>query len=175
MTHEATRFAIVPIYADSTGCEVKFPDAIMTGEMSAVMARIKDSRQMREDLRVSNEADKVRRAKAALRADTAAFEAEKAEFAADVESVRDVLIQEFAAKVDALAARVNSLETARAYDPDEDELPLPPLALQDPAPADSGDLRAINEAPPGPETKDEPEEQDPDLPRPPVAVEADHA
>ena len=57
------KFAIVPIHCDSTGAEVKFPGAIMTGDMSAVMARIKDSRQMREDLRISNEADKVRRAR----------------------------------------------------------------------------------------------------------------
>ena len=63
---EASKFAIVPIYADLTGSEVKFPTAIMTGDMSAVMARIKDSKQMREDLRISNEAAQVRRAKAEL-------------------------------------------------------------------------------------------------------------
>ena len=81
---DTRRFAIVPIYADSSGMEIKFPDAIMTGDMSAVMARIKDSKQMRDDLRVSNEADKVRRERVAMRAE---FRAERAELDAYADSI----------------------------------------------------------------------------------------
>jgi hypothetical protein len=135
------KFAIVPLFSDSTGAEVKFPGAIMTGDMSAVMARVKDSRQMREDLRISNEADKVRRAQAALRADQAAFEEEQASFTAEVEAVKEVLLNEFVGKLDALAARMDAYEAELARDPDDDELPLPPDTVS-PSAGDDGELQA---------------------------------
>ena len=123
---EPDRFAIVPIYADSSGSEVKFPGAIMTGSMSAVMARIKNSRQMREDLRISNEADKVRRVKAQLKADAAALEAERADFAVYANSVKADALQDFIQKLDALTAQIESLEAARAKAADPNEQPSPP-------------------------------------------------
>jgi hypothetical protein len=129
------KFAIVPIYSDSTGAEVKFPDAIMTGDMSAVMARIKDSKQMREDLRVSNEASRVRKDMARLQRDRAAFEAERAD-AADEEATRQELMLDFIGKLDALAHRMDALEAAAAHDPEDDELPSPPGSLL----PDEGDL-----------------------------------
>jgi hypothetical protein len=123
---EPDRFAIVPLPSDSTGAEVKYPNAIMTGDMTAVMARIKDSKQMREDLRISNEADKVRRAKAALKVDQEAFATEQAAFATEVEAVKEVLLNEFVGKLDALIARMDEYEAKLNHDPDDDKLPLPP-------------------------------------------------
>jgi hypothetical protein len=134
------KFAIVPIYADSSGAEVKFPDAIMTGSMSAVMARIKDTKQMREDIRISNEADLVRRAKADLNRDRAAFKADQAAFEAEVEQINEVLLHEFFHKLDALTARLDAYEAERNHDPDDDELPLPPGIS-----ADDGDLQASHD------------------------------
>jgi hypothetical protein len=107
------KFAIVPVYCDSSGAEIKFPNAIMTGDMSAVMARIKDSRQMREDLRVSNEADKVRRAQAALAArerDLASREASYNDAAAAFD--QDVL-QQLLDRIAALETQLTAIEAAR--------------------------------------------------------------
>src|SRR6476620_5766301 len=123
---EPDRFAIVPIFADNAGCEVKFPGAIMTGSMSAVMARIKDSKQMREDLRTSNEADQVRRDKADLRQRERDLATREDSFQEDVETFKHAALQDFIQKLDALAARVDTMEQERAHDPDDDELPLPP-------------------------------------------------
>jgi hypothetical protein len=131
------RFALVPIYADSTGREAVPQNALFVGSQSAVMERILDSKARREALTLINDADKVRKEKAALRADRAEFEADKAAFAADVDAVHEVLLNEFVSKLDALAARMDSLEAERARDPEDDELPLPPGS---PAPGDSGEL-----------------------------------
>lgn len=122
------KFAIVPIHCDSSGAEVKFPGAIMTGDMSAVMARIKDSRQMREDLRISNEADEVRREKQRLLMMHRALREREAAYANSVaaKSITTALVQDFIGKLDALTARMDSLEAERNHDPDDDELPLPP-------------------------------------------------
>jgi hypothetical protein len=163
----ADKFAIVPIYADSSGSEVKFPNAIMTGDMSAVMARVKDSKQMREDLRISNEADQVRRDKAALKVREDALRADEANFSAAVESVQDALISQFSAKVDALAARMDAIEAERSRDPDDDLLPSPPgtpVSPGSPVPDDGNLQSPIAAKDPDPDTPHT-------TPRPPVAEE----
>jgi hypothetical protein len=106
MTERDTgKFAIVPIYSDSTGAEVKFPGAIMTGDMTAVMARIKDSRQMREDLRVSNEASKVRKDLEAIRQRERTIAAR-----ADAIVESEDLIRQLCDAVNTLIARVDAFE-----------------------------------------------------------------
>ena len=153
---EPNRFAIVPIYSDSTGAEVKFPGAIMTGDMSAVMARIKDSKQMREDLRISNEAGKVRRAQAALRDRERELDARADSIKADRAMVNQKLMQDFSRKLDALTHRIDAIEAQRAYDPDPNERPSPPGYPDDNSvEPDDGELEAPK-APPG---------DHPDLPR----------
>jgi hypothetical protein len=150
-------------------------EIVASGPDSVVMPYIKDSKAQREDLRVSNEAGKVRRAQAQLKAERAAFEAEQADFQVYADSVaadRDAILQDFIDKLDALAARMDSFEAERAKDPDDEMLPLPPGS---PSP-DDGEL----ESPKAPielmETKImqdtlDPDNPDLDLPRPPVSME----
>jgi hypothetical protein len=63
-------------------------------------------------------------------------------------------------KMDAVITRFDEW----SHDPDDDELTSPPVQ-------DQGELQSVKTASPGPLEKDEPENHDPELPRPPVAIE----
>jgi hypothetical protein len=45
---EPDRFAIIPIYSDSTGCGAIPADAVAHGSWSAITGRIRDSKQQRQ-------------------------------------------------------------------------------------------------------------------------------
>jgi hypothetical protein len=162
----------------------KAPDhAIFVAHPNVLMERIMGSKARQAALTIINDAAVVERKldakRAAIRAERAALEARADEVAADQAGFNEDLAQELFRRLTALAARVDSLEAARQHDPDDDELPLPPIQMQDPAPlglasGDSGELETPVLAPSDP-TKDKPEEQDPELPRLPAAGGFDHA
>ena len=70
-------FHIAPAYSDSTGRSAIPGNALFVGSRSAVMEGILVSKARRTELSLINDADRVRRDKAQLKADTAAFSKRK--------------------------------------------------------------------------------------------------
>ena len=61
--------------------------------------------------------------------------------AAYEDNLKQTLLHDFCSKLDALAARMDSLEARRAHDPEDDDLPLPP-GSPSPSTGDEGNLEA---------------------------------
>jgi molecular chaperone GrpE (heat shock protein) len=140
---DADHWQLVPVPKDSTGRVMVSDSAMMHGSMNHCLLAVRDSRAQRADLELINDREKVR---AQNKAESDAFDTKRADLqayadsvAADVEAVRDVLMQEFVGKLDALAARMDSLEARRANDPDDDDehalspgiQPRTPAAMED--------------------------------------------
>ena|SRR5258707_10882530 len=155
--HDPDRFAIVPIYSDSTGSAAIPQNAVAHGSWSAITGRIRDTKQQRQLLTMINDAEHAKGTLQAIRERERAVAEREDAVKADVAIFREELLQDFVSKIDALTRRMDSLEAERAHDPDDDELPTPPGS---PMP-DDGELESPKASP----------SQDPDVPHDPVAVE----
>src|SRR6476659_3900950 len=156
---EPDRFAIIPIYSDSAGSAAIPQNAVAHGSWSAITGRIRDSKQQRQLLTIINDAEHAQGTLQAIRERERDVAAREDAVSTYEDDVRHSLLADFIGKLDALAARVDSLEAERAKDPDDDLLPLPPGN-------DDGHLQAPI-APPNPRDPDA--EPDLDLPRSPAA------
>jgi BMFP domain-containing protein YqiC len=115
------RFAIIPIYSDSTGLGAIPQNAVAHGSWAAITGRIRDSRQQREMLTLINDAAHAKETIADIRAREDAVAGREDAVAADVEAITRHILSDAISKIDALAARMDSLEARRAYDPDDDD------------------------------------------------------
>lgn len=130
------RFAVVPIYADSTGREAAPQNALFVGSQSAVMERILDSRARRTALSIINDAEHAKGTLHSIRQrerDVADRE-EAVKKREDAQTARE--LQDAMRKFDTTLARFDIYEAELNHDPDDDELPLPPGS------GDDGELEA---------------------------------
>jgi hypothetical protein len=123
---DPNRFAIIPIYSDSTGCAAIPENAVMHGDWCTVTGRIRDSRQQRQMLTLINDAEHAKSTLKAIRAREDSLKAAEDSFATDVDIFRDEQVQDFINKLDALTHRMDSIEADEAKDPDDETLSLPP-------------------------------------------------
>jgi hypothetical protein len=140
----SNRFAIVPIYADSTGRETTPGNAVFVGSRSAVMERILDSRERRICLNLVNDAAHAKDTLKSIRAREDSVATREQAVQAREDALNSSLLADTIAKLDALAARMDAIEEELAHDPEDDELPLPPGASADPTLLpDDGELEAL--------------------------------
>lgn len=171
------RFAIVPVYADSTGHEAVPQNAMFVGSQSSIMERVLDSRARRTALTLINDAAHAREFLTRIAQRERDVAAREDAVTSYEDSVRRTVVQDFIGKLDALASRLDSLEQQAAHDPDDDELPP---GLTGPSVDDSeGDLPPEIErrTPPGSGTDPIPDPRDlahPQKPQQqPAAIEDD--
>jgi hypothetical protein len=155
------RFAIVPIYADSTGREAVPPNAICHGSRSMIMERVLDSSTRRAALDLLNDAaiaywDKERVNQLEARETGVKMREDAIRTRDDAHTI--AMLTHAVKTLDALSARLDALEAELNKDPDEDVLSEPPTPPPGTGLPDDGDLQALKESP---------EEQ----PRAPIAVE----
>jgi hypothetical protein len=130
------RFAIVPIYADSTGREAVPQNALFVGSQKVVMERILDSKARRQALTLINDAEHAKGTISGIRERERAVALREADVTAREDALARALLADALGKLDALTHRFDTIEAERAYDPDDDELPLPPMS-------DDGPLEAL--------------------------------
>ena len=156
-THEPDRFAIVPIYSDSAGSAAIPQNAVAHGSWSAITGRIRDSKQQRQLLTLINDAEHARGTLQAIRERERDVAVREDAVANMEDDIVHSLLADFIGKIDALAARMDSLEAERAKDPDDDLLPSPPGIASGEVGGNSNDdghLQAPIEAPDEPDPGD---------------------
>jgi hypothetical protein len=136
---EPDRFAIIPIYADSTGAAAIPKNAVAHGSWSAITGRIRDSKQQRQMLSLINDAAHAQETLKDIRAREDSVAEREDAVAAYEDELKQTVLQDFCQKLDALTARMDSLEARRAHDPDDDDThalspgiqPRTPAAMED--------------------------------------------
>jgi hypothetical protein len=132
---DLNRFAIVPIYADSTGREAAPQNAMFVGSQSAVMERILDSKARRTALSIINDAEHAKGTLQAIRDREAAVSKREASVQAREDAMAARELQDALRKFDTTLARFDEYEAKVTHDPDDDDLPLPPgIDGTDPSP-----------------------------------------
>jgi hypothetical protein len=169
---EPDRFAIIPIYSDSTGMNAIPQNAVAHGSWAAITGRIRDTKQQRQLLTMINDAEHAKGELKAIRdREQAVSEREQAvkerEDAMAARELRDAI-----AKLDATAARFDAYEAAVTRDPDDDVLPIPHDAVSGELPPS---IARVTPPTPGTEPTFDPRKlahpQEP--PNQPIAIEDD--
>ena len=101
------RFAIIPIYSDSTGSAAIPQNAVAHGSWSAITGRIRDSKQQRQLLTIINDAEHARGTLKNIRDREAAVQEREDAVATIEDDIKRSLLADFTAKLDALASRLD--------------------------------------------------------------------
>ena len=134
------RVAVVDVISDSMGREVVPKNYRLVGPENIVMECIMDSKARNDAVTLLHDAEEARGTLESIRAREEAVK--KREDAVN-SAVRSGMLKNFAAKLDALASRMDEFEAQQAkLAHDDDLLPEPPVSLAPPATTtgDDGEL-----------------------------------